>query len=47
MKRTAPILLIATIAALFSMHVLAQQYSCSKMEWPDRIASIYENVEPA
>lgn len=47
MKRTALIILVTSIVALFSMQALGQHYSCSKMEWPDQIASIYEHIKPA
>ena len=47
MKRTALIVLIVGAALAFSMQALAQTYSCARMEWPDQIASIYENIEPA
>lgn len=47
MKRTALILLVTGAAALLSLQAVAQHYSCSAMEWPDQIASIYEHIEPA
>ena len=46
MKRTTVFILIL-IAAVVSSSVVAQRYSCSQLDWPEQVASIYEHIEPA
>lgn len=46
MNRTT-IFILVLVAAAVSSNVAAQRYSWSKLERPDQIATIYENIEPA